>query len=157
LRQYETTFVIDSQLKGGETDEIIKRFERFISVNGGQVLEVQRWGKRRLAYEIKKRQYGYYVHIRFAGKGSIVRALEREYQLNEAILRYLTVLLDKQALKAEALRKEKLVAGAAVATPPPSEPVTPTQEEETEDDTTAPLAEHEQEVASESAETGEGQ
>ncbi len=141
MRQYETTFVIDSQLKGAEIDEIIKRFERFISVNGGEVLEVQRWGKKRLAYEIKKRQYGYYVHIRFAtAKGSIVRALEREYQLNEAILRYLTIVLDKQALKAEAQRKEKM--GAAPATAPvtagaPVEEVTAEVEEGAEGAVTA--------------------
>ncbi|MBC7186701.1 MAG: 30S ribosomal protein S6 [Calditrichaeota bacterium] len=134
MRQYETTFVVDSQLKSGEIDEIVKRFERFISVNGGEVLEVQRWGKRRLAYEIKKRQYGYYVHIRFAGKGSIIRALEREYQLNESILRYLTVVLSKQALKAEALRKEKSLAAATASAPPVAAPT------EAADDTAGPEA-----------------
>ncbi|MCR4438601.1 MAG: 30S ribosomal protein S6 [bacterium] len=155
MRQYETTFAIDSQLKSGEIDEIVKRFERFISVNGGQVLEVQRWGKRRLAYEIKKRQYGYYVHIRFAGKGSIIRALEREYQLNEAILRYLTVVLSKQALKAEALGKEKSLAAATAPAPAVEAPAeAPGDPAGTEDDeaVATPLAEENEEVAAPPAE-----
>ncbi|MDZ7271062.1 MAG: 30S ribosomal protein S6 [candidate division KSB1 bacterium] len=144
MRQYETTFVIDSQLKGGEIDEIIKKFERFISVNGGQILEVQRWGKRRLAYEIKKRQYGYYVHIRFsAGKGSIIRALEREYQLNEAILRYLTIALDKQALKAEALRKEKMGTAPTAAPIPLEAPEGELIAEEVKGEELGPVAEGE--------------
>ncbi len=120
-----------------DLDTYAQRFRAF----GWEVLEVQRWGKKRLAYEIKKRQYGYYVHIRFAtAKGSIVRALEREYQLNEAILRYLTIVLDKQALKAEAQRKEKM--GAAAATAPvtagaPVEEVTAEVEEGAEGAVTA--------------------
>lgn len=157
MKQYETTFVIDSQLKGGEIDEIVKRLERVISVNGGQVVEVQRWGKRRLAYEIKKRQYGYYVHIRFAGKGSIVRALEREYQLNEAILRYLTLVLDKQALKAEALRKEKLAAATVAAAPPPAESVSASQEVGEEEIGKSPLPEEGEEVTTHPSEVGEQQ
>ncbi|MGQ9559043.1 MAG: 30S ribosomal protein S6 [Candidatus Oleimicrobiaceae bacterium] len=157
MKQYETTFVIDSQLKGGEVDEIVKRLERVISVNGGQVVEVQRWGKRRLAYEIKKRQYGYYVHIRFAGKGSIVRALEREYQLNEAILRYLTLVLDKQALRAEAVRKEKLAAATAAAPPSPADTAPASQEVGEEEFGKSPLPEEGEEVTTHPSEVGEQQ
>ena len=78
LRQYETIFVVDSLLKNNEIDEIIKRYERFISANGGNITDIQRWGKRRLAYEIKKRQYGFYVYVRFEGPGTVIKPLERE-------------------------------------------------------------------------------
>ena len=106
MKQYETIFVIDSLLKNNEIDEIIKRYERFISANGGNIRDIQRWGKRRLAYEIKKRQYGFYVYVRFEGPGTVIKPLEREFTLNESILRYLNIALDEQALKAEALRKQ---------------------------------------------------
>ena len=109
MNQYETIFVIDSLLKNNEIDEIIKRYERFISANGGSISEVQRWGKRRLAYEIKKRQYGYYVYVRFEGPGTVIKPLEREFTLNESILRYLSIALDTKALKAEALKKQHAV------------------------------------------------
>jgi len=62
------------------------------------VINVDRWEKRRLAYEIKKRQYGYYVEIIFEAPSNLVKILERDYRLDENILRYLTVTLTKKAL-----------------------------------------------------------
>jgi small subunit ribosomal protein S6 len=157
LRQYETTFVIDSLLKGGEIDEIIKRYERFISANGGDVQRVQRWGKKRLAYGIKKRQYGYYVHMRFEGPGSIIKPLEREYLLNESILRYLTVTVEKQALKAEAQRKEKAAADTKAVAIAEEEPLDSTiaapGEENGDTDESATVG---GEMVSEEAATDEG-
>jgi len=105
LRKYETIIVIDSLLKADETESIISKYERFISANGGQVEAIERWGKRRLAYEIKKRQYGFYVLIRFDGQPTMIKQLEREYRLNESLLRYATIKLDDRALKA--LEKQK--------------------------------------------------
>ncbi len=100
MRKYETIFVIDSLLKSEEIDSIINKYERFISANGGSIETIKRWGKKRLAYEIKKRQYGYYVLIRFDGPPTMIRQLEREYRLNESLLRYKTLLLSVPALKA---------------------------------------------------------
>lgn len=107
LRPYETTFVIDSLLRSDEIDDTIRRYLKFISDNGGEIRRVERWGKKRLAYEIKKRQYGYYVYVRFDGPPTIVAALEREYRLDENILRYLTIQLDKRALAKERMLIEK--------------------------------------------------
>ncbi|HFE54146.1 MAG TPA: 30S ribosomal protein S6 [Bacteroidetes bacterium] len=101
LRPYETTFVIDSLLRMDEIDETIRRYLRFISANGGQIRRLERWGKRRLAYEIRKRQYGYYVYVRYDAPPTIVQALEQEFRLDESILRYLTIQLTKRALQKE--------------------------------------------------------
>jgi small subunit ribosomal protein S6 len=100
LRKYETIFIIDSLLKSEEIDSIVTKFERFISANGGKIETLERWGKKRLTFEIKKRQYGYYVFIRFDGPPAMIKSLEREYRLNESLLRFKTILLDKLALKA---------------------------------------------------------
>ena len=110
MQTYSTIIVIDSLLKSDEIDNIIEKIERNIKNNGGEILEFDRWGKKRLAYEIKKRQYGYYVEIIFRGKGNIVKIIEHEYRLDENILRYLTVLLNKKAL--ETLQGEKDVSYA---------------------------------------------
>lgn len=99
MRTYETVIVIDSLLKSEEIDAIVEKVERIIKNNGGEIVEIDRWGKKRLAYEIKKRQYGYYVDIIFQGPGNLVYILEREYGLDENILRYLTVHLNKRALQ----------------------------------------------------------
>lgn len=110
MRHYETTFVIDSLLKAEEIDAIIGKYERFITTNGGEILRIDRWGKRRLAYEIKKRQYGFYVYVRFVGPSNIPRLIEREYRLNESILRFLTLVLDKKALAQEAKNLKEMKA-----------------------------------------------
>jgi small subunit ribosomal protein S6 len=109
LRKYETVIVIDSLLKPEEIDSIINKYERFISANGGTVESLDRWGKRRLAYEINKRQYGFYVFVRFDGPPAMIKQLDREYRLNESLLRTMIIKLDKKALKS--------LANQAVAAP----------------------------------------
>lgn len=106
MRKYETIFIIDSLLKVDEIDSIINKYERVISANGGQIEVVERWGKKRLSYEIKKRQYGYYVLIRFDGPPTMIKTLEREYRLNESMLRYKTLLLPKTALLLDTLNDQ---------------------------------------------------
>lgn len=107
MRTYESVVVIDSLLKSEEIDGIIEKIERIISNNGGKIKETDRWGKKRLTYEIKKRQYGYYVDFMFEAPNNLITVLEREYSLDENILRHLMVYLNKRAL--DHLEKQKIV------------------------------------------------
>ena len=107
LRQYETTFIVDAHLPGEAIEASIEKYSQFVEANGGKVVSVDRWGKRRLAYEINKKQYGYYVCMRFDAEGEFVKALEREYKLDEQIIRYLTTVIPKLVLKEEALLRER--------------------------------------------------
>lgn len=110
---YETTVVFDSMLKPDDLKNLRDRLTNFISNNGGEIVKVEEWGKRRMAYEIKKKQYGFYVYTRFSAPPAFLHLLEKEYRLNESILRYLTVKLDKRALLREELERQKpLVADA---------------------------------------------
>jgi small subunit ribosomal protein S6 len=112
LRTYQTIIVIDSLLKVEEIDAVIEKVVRIINNNGGEVKSVDRWEKKRLAYEIKNRQYGYYVEIQFEAPGNLVKILERDYRLDENILRYLTIVLDNKALaflEQQKQKKQKLV------------------------------------------------
>ena len=101
LRQYETTFIIDAYLSNEQIEEKIQHYTKLIEENEGKIINVDRWGKRRLAYEIAKKQYGYYVYIRFEAPGTIVEIIERDYKLDDEIIRYLTVLVPKAAQKEE--------------------------------------------------------
>ena len=107
LNLYETTFIVDSMLRSDDISNLRDRVTGFISNNGGEIVKLEEWGKRRLAYEINKKQYGYYVHIRFSAPPALPRLLENEYKLNESVLRYLTVRVDPRALKQEKLDQEK--------------------------------------------------
>ena len=107
LRQYETTFIVNVHLEGEQIDATVDKYTKFIENNGGKVKSVDRWGKHRLAYEIAKKQYGYYVYIRFEAVGSIIRELERELKLDDSILRYLTVLVPKALINQELKQDSK--------------------------------------------------
>jgi len=108
LALYETTIVIDSFLKDEDFQNLSAKIQGFIKNNGGQIQRVEEWGKRRLAYEINRKQYGNYLHILFESPSSLPVLLEREYRLLETILRFLTVKTDLKALAAREPKKEKI-------------------------------------------------
>jgi small subunit ribosomal protein S6 len=81
-----------------EIDKLVNRVQEIVETNGGKILTVDKWGKRRLAYEIQKKQYGFYVAVEFEGEGPIPNLLEREYNFNDKILRYLTYRYTKNKI-----------------------------------------------------------
>jgi len=116
MHMYETIFILDSLLAPEEIDKIIDRVKEMIETNGGKILTVEKWGKRRLAYEIQKKQYGFYVAIEFEGEGPIPNSLEREYNFNDKILRYLTYRYTKNKIivrknEAEIKKNQPVTAG----------------------------------------------
>ncbi|MCG8607130.1 30S ribosomal protein S6 [bacterium] len=107
-KQYETTVVIDSFSKDDDIKNLTTKVQNFIKNNGGQIDTLEEWGRRRLAYEINRKQYGNYVHILFSGPSALPELLEREYRLEESILRYLTVIADPRAHAETANTESKL-------------------------------------------------
>ncbi|MBI4530846.1 MAG: 30S ribosomal protein S6 [Candidatus Latescibacteria bacterium] len=99
MRRYEITYVIDSQLTEEEIEMKIKKYEQFLQSRGAEIVTFDRWGLRRLAYDIKKRQQGYYVFLQYQADGRLIREFERELELDEGILRYLTVALTSRLIK----------------------------------------------------------
>ena len=99
---YETVVILDSLLPPKEIDDIVEHFSNVITENGGKVRTVDKWGKRRLAYEIHKKQYGFYFAIEFEGTGNIALVLQSEYNFNDNVLRYLTYSYDKHKIKSMA-------------------------------------------------------
>ena len=94
LREYETVFILDPTLEDAKVNEEVERASGVIRDHGGSVGEVERWGRRRLAYEIGKRRDGVYTLIRYQAEGPAVKELERRLRLNETVLRVLTVVVD---------------------------------------------------------------
>lgn len=78
-------------LSGAEIDETIGKVEELVTKNGGKVLEIERWEKKRLAYPVKKHKYGYYVLIRLEAPANLIDPLERFYRLSEHIIKFLTI------------------------------------------------------------------
>lgn len=103
---YESAVIINAALDDEQIESIISRIKDTIVNNGGEIRELENWGRKRLAYMVKKSKIGYYAIFRFNAPSTIVSKLERFYQLDEQILRYLTITLDNDAL--EHLEKNKL-------------------------------------------------
>ncbi len=91
MNQYEAMYVIDTTLDDEARTAVINRFSNLVEVNGGKVDRVDEWGKRRLAYAIDYKTEGYYVLMYITAPAALPRELERNFQINEAVLRSLVI------------------------------------------------------------------
>jgi small subunit ribosomal protein S6 len=102
---YESAVLINAALDDQQIDSILSRIKDFITNNGGQIRELDNWGRKRLAYPVDKSKIGYYAIYRFDAPSDMIAKLERIYSLDEQILRYVTLKLNNDAL--EQLEKNK--------------------------------------------------
>lgn len=99
MRVYESAVLINAALDDEAIKNLISKIKETIITNGGEILETEDWGRKRLAYQVKKSKIGYYAIFRFKSLPDLVPKLERYYHLDETILRYLTITLSKEALE----------------------------------------------------------
>jgi small subunit ribosomal protein S6 len=105
--QYELTYVISGVVQQNQVDDIVRKVNHLVENNGGDVLEVDEWGNQRLAYEIDRKRSGYYVNMYFQAPGSLIQRLERELQINDDVLRYLTLRMDAKMKRHYEKRKQR--------------------------------------------------
>lgn len=98
-RVYESAVLINAALDDETIKNLIEKVKETITTNDGEILEVEDWGRKRLAYQVKKSKIGYYSIFRFNSSPDLIPKLERYYQLDESILRYITITLSKEALE----------------------------------------------------------
>ena len=91
-RQYEVVYIFDSALEEAAINERITRFHSLIQQPEGEAPQVSHWGKRTLAYPIKKHETGYYVVAKFDADGTALPEFERAIKLDEGVLRFLVVV-----------------------------------------------------------------
>jgi small subunit ribosomal protein S6 len=117
-RTYETVFIVNPTLDDPQIDATIEKVKEFIAKQGGEVVDVNKWGRKRLTYAIQKKNNGFYTVMEFRAPSDLVAKLERFYFLEENIIRYLTIYLDKKALEARAAHaaRQALEAATSVAT-----------------------------------------
>jgi len=100
VRSYEVIFILDPALADDGVEAAVVAAKGVLAKAGGEVAEVQKWGKKRLAYDIKKRREGHYVYFRAQAPGKAVAELERHLKIAEPVLKYITVLIEKPRRKA---------------------------------------------------------
>jgi small subunit ribosomal protein S6 len=101
MKLYETTIIYDPSLEETRINDEVDRVTQPIVAAGGEVVEVQRWGKKKLAYIIRKRRDGLYVHVKHKSPPGLITEMDRRFRLNESVLRHLTVMAPKEEPRVE--------------------------------------------------------
>ena len=97
MNKYELIYIIDTTVEEAARKELIEKFNGIIAANGGEVVKVEEWGKRRLAYAIDYKTEGYYVYVAFNGASELPKELSRNLGISESVIRSQIVkLLEKK-------------------------------------------------------------
>ena len=95
---YEHTFITKQDLVENQSKKIINKYEDIINKNSGKVIKIEEWGLRSLSYKIKNNRKGIYFHIKFEGEGKTIEELEKAENIDQMLIRYLTVKVKKHIL-----------------------------------------------------------
>jgi small subunit ribosomal protein S6 len=100
LREYETIYILESNIDPDEADRVATRVKEIIGGRNGKLLKIDNWGKRKLAYPIRKSSRGVFVFLKYLGFEDMVSEVERNLRLLDAVVRYQTVVM-KPAVQPE--------------------------------------------------------
>ena len=95
---YEHTFITKQDLQESQVQKVISKYEEIIKKNSGKIIKMEDWGLRNLTFNIKNNKKGFYYHFKIEGEGKTVDELERAENIDEDIIRYLTVRVKKHDL-----------------------------------------------------------
>jgi small subunit ribosomal protein S6 len=109
MRRYETFVIADPDITQEQRDLLLDRVKELIGQMSGMLVFEDIWGEKKLAYEIKKKERGYYVRFDYCGGAELVNEIERFFRIDDRALKYMTVLLDKDA-DLEKIKEEKAAA-----------------------------------------------
>ena len=104
--RYELALIVNTQAPDNAVDDLVARFDRLVSEGGGRSVEVDRWGARKLAYDIRKQQRGDYTFIRFEAPTEVLPEVDRMFKLDESVLRHL-VVVDESPVEEEPEEEEE--------------------------------------------------
>lgn len=93
---YETTYIINAAIEEQTIEETVVKMDDFIKEHGGQLIKTDRIGRKRLAYPIQKKHSGYYVTVEYKALPESIAQIERALQLDDYVLRFLTIVVDKK-------------------------------------------------------------
>ncbi len=107
MRTYEELFIVRPDASEEETDQLIEQTKQIITGGGGTVDKVDKWGTRRLAYRVQKRDEGIYILIEFTCGPEVVKEVERRFRVTDLVMKFLTTRVDERRKKIEKRRKQR--------------------------------------------------
>jgi len=134
MRQYEAVYILDPSLEEAQQTALVERFTALVEGQGGTIQHVDRWERRRLAYEVKGRREGYYVVMNFQGSAAAEAELMRVFGITDDVIRHMIVKMDERVAQkaineaksaAEAKARADAEARAAAEAAAAAQPATP--------------------------------
>jgi small subunit ribosomal protein S6 len=125
-RTYEIMFIVRPDVEEVEIDKLIEGFSANITNGGGEIKSVEKMGRRRLAYTVRKFNDGFYILLNIAAAGSLITEIERRLRVSEQVIKFITVRMDeeeKRLAKVKALRDSKVKRSAQPVAQTPQAPV----------------------------------
>ena len=110
-RTYEIMFIVRPDVEEADLDKLIEGFSANVTSGGGEVKSVEKMGRRRLAYTVRKFNDGFYVLLNVAAAGSLITEIERRLRVSEQVIKFITVRMDeeeKRLAKVKAIRDTKV-------------------------------------------------
>jgi small subunit ribosomal protein S6 len=107
MRRYELIYIVNPNLDPESLGEVVAKFSDLTKKLKGYLVKVTEWGKKKLAYEVKRFDKGYYIVFDFCGLPETVTELERNLKLDDRVLKYLTVKIDEDVDPKELAQKDK--------------------------------------------------
>ncbi|RJP77428.1 MAG: 30S ribosomal protein S6 [Desulfobacteraceae bacterium] len=97
MRRYETIFISDPDLSEEDRKQLFEKTKDLIQSRKGFLVLFDDWGMKKLAYEIKNKSRGYYVRLDYCGDGGLVSEMERSFRIDDRVIKFMTIVLDKDA------------------------------------------------------------
>ena len=104
---YEHTFITRQDLSESQTKKIISKYEEIIKNNSGKVIKIEEWGLRNLSHRINNNKKGFYFHIKLEGEGKTIDELEKAENIDDSLIRYLTVRTKEHDLNTNYFEKKE--------------------------------------------------
>ena len=95
---YETVFILTPVLSEEQMKDTVEKFNKVLTDGGAEIINKEIWGLKKLAYPIQHKSTGFYNLFEFSADPSLIKTLETEFRRDEAVLRFLTITLDKHAI-----------------------------------------------------------
>ena len=105
MNRYEHTFITKQDLPTSQAITLVNKYEEIIKKNSGKIVKIEKWGLRNLSHIIKNNKKGFYFHIKLEGNGKTIEELEKAENIDEMLIRYLTVRVKKHDLKTNYFEK----------------------------------------------------
>jgi small subunit ribosomal protein S6 len=127
-RTYELMFIVRPDMPEEEQDKLISTLETAVTTSGGQMKNVEKMGKRHLAYSVRRFRDGLYILLTLEGSGGLIHELERRLRVTEPVIKFLTVRIDEEQKRLDKIkairdsRRKVSATPAPAATPAAAEP-----------------------------------